>query len=111
MKGFEKGFVKEVLTLFKKDKSIVCEDEDEDEVVDNEEEEVDGVNDNEDEAEVIIAYEEFGQNFHVGESLFAGALLEGNIKVRTSSSIGCNLEGVRMVVIRLDKQMLDSKRE
>nr|GEV18865.1 hypothetical protein [Tanacetum cinerariifolium] len=50
---------------------------------------------------------QFGQNFHVGESLSAGALLEGNIKVRTSSFIGCNLEGVRMVVIRLDKQMLN----
>nr|GEU83246.1 hypothetical protein [Tanacetum cinerariifolium] len=76
----------------------------------DEEEEDGGVNDNEDEAEVINAYEEFGQNFQVRESTSVGALLEGNSEIRSYSPIGCNLEGVRMVVIRLDKQMLDRGR-
>nr|GEV39624.1 reverse transcriptase domain-containing protein [Tanacetum cinerariifolium] len=76
----------------------------------DEEEEDDGVNDNEDEAEVINAYEEFGKNFQVGESRSTGALLEGNSEIHLYSPIGCNLEGVRMVVIRLDKKMLDRGR-
>nr|GEW94593.1 hypothetical protein [Tanacetum cinerariifolium] len=83
------------------------DDVDDEEMEVDEEDEDDGVDDNEDEAEVINAYEEFGHNFHVGERLSAGALLAGNSEVNAPGPIACNLESVRKVATRLDKQMFD----
>nr|GEV80505.1 putative zinc finger, CCHC-type, retrotransposon Gag domain protein [Tanacetum cinerariifolium] len=83
---------------------------DDEEMEVDEEDEDDGVDDNEDEAEVINAYKEFGHNFHVGEGSSTGALLAGNNEVNAPGPIACNLESVRWVATRLDKQMFDRGR-
>nr|GEV71506.1 putative reverse transcriptase domain-containing protein [Tanacetum cinerariifolium] len=53
---------------------------------------------------------QFGHNFHVGEGLFARALLKGHSEVNAPGPIACNLESVRRVATRLDKQMFDRYR-
>nr|GEX72010.1 zinc finger, CCHC-type, retrotransposon Gag domain protein [Tanacetum cinerariifolium] len=82
----------------------------EDGVDDNDEEEMEmdednGRDDNKDEAEVINAYEEFGHNFYIRESSYAGTLFAGNGEVNPAGPIGCNLKSIHRVVTRLDKQM------
>nr|GEW78248.1 hypothetical protein [Tanacetum cinerariifolium] len=52
----------------------------------------------------------FGHNFYAGEGSSAGALLAGNSEVNAPGLIACNLESVRRVAARLDKQMFDRYR-
>nr|GFD02574.1 hypothetical protein [Tanacetum cinerariifolium] len=58
----------------------------------------------------IQAVIHFRHNFHIGEGLSAEALLAGNNEVYAPGPIGCNLESVRRVATRLDKQMFDMYR-
>ncbi|GJW37568.1 hypothetical protein Tco_0060488 [Tanacetum coccineum] len=50
---------------------------------------------------------QFGHNFHVGESLSARTLLEGNSWVHAPGPMPCDLKSVHRGVKRLDKQMFD----
>nr|GFC04492.1 hypothetical protein [Tanacetum cinerariifolium] len=81
--------------------------DDEEEMEVDEDDEENGGNDDEDEAKVINPYEEFGDNFHVGESSSTGTLFAGNGWVYVPGLLECNLESIHRGVNRWDRQMFD----